>query len=67
LLNRLNDGRHGPSWSQIFDLLRQAGDPLFGIMHAVDIVLQHNLLGGVVEAKRRQPAAIGQRPPFFPA
>ena len=34
-------------------------------MHGVDIVLQDNLLGRVVEAKRRQPAAIGQRPTFL--
>ena len=64
-LKRLNDRRHGPSWNQILDLLRQAGDPLFGVMHGVDIVLQDNLLGSVVEAKRRQPAAIGQRPTFL--
>ena len=57
-LERLNDGRHGPSWDQVFDLRRQAGDPLFGVMHGVDVVLQDNLLGRVIEAKRRQPAAI---------
>ena len=34
-------------------------------MTAVDIVLQHNLLGGVVETNRRQPAAVGQRPAFL--
>ena len=44
-LKRLNDRRHGPSWNQILDLLRQAGDALFGVMHRVDIVLQDNLLG----------------------
>src|SRR6202020_1755110 len=32
-LKRLNDRRHGPSWNQILDLLRQAGDALFGVMH----------------------------------
>src|ERR1700677_75399 len=64
-LERLNDGRHGPSWNQILDLFRQASDPLFGVMHGVDIVLQDNLLDRVVEANRRQPAAIGQRPTFL--
>ena len=61
-LKRLNDRRHGPSWNQILDLLRQAGDALFGVMHRVDIVLQDNLLGRMVEANRRQPAAIGECP-----
>ena len=61
-LKRLNDRRHGPSWNQILDLLRQAGDALFGVMHGVDIVLQDNLLGRMVEANRRQPAAIGECP-----
>ena len=50
------------SWDQILDLLRQARDPLFSVMHGVDIVLQDQLLGRVVEAQRRQPAAVGQRP-----
>src|ERR1700677_344947 len=54
-LERLNDGRHGPSWNQILDLLHQAGDPLFGVMNGVDVILKDNLLGRVVEAKRRQP------------
>ena len=48
-LERLNDWRHRPSWNQILDLPRQAGDPLFGVMHGVDIVLQDNMLGRVVE------------------
>ena len=30
---------------------------LFGVMHGVDIVLQHNLLGRVVEANRNRYAA----------
>jgi hypothetical protein len=29
-------GHHGPVWDQILDLLRQASDPLFGVMHGVD-------------------------------
>ena len=65
-LKRLNDRRHRPSWNQILDLLRQASDRFFGAMHGVDMVLQDNLLGRVVEANRRQPAAIGECP-FFPA
>jgi hypothetical protein len=64
-LERLNDGRHGPSWNQILDLLHQATDPLFGVMNGMAVVLQHDLLGRVVEAKRRQPAAIGQRLSFL--
>jgi hypothetical protein len=43
-LERRHDGRHGPGWSQILDFLRQASAPLFGVMHAVDIVVQDNLL-----------------------
>ena len=61
-LERLNDGRHRPSRNQILDLLHQASGPLFGVMNGMDIVLQHDLLGRVVEANRRQPAAIGQGP-----
>jgi hypothetical protein len=58
-LERLNRGRHGPVWNKILDLLCQASDPLFGVMHGVDVVLQDNLLSRMVKAKRRQPAAVG--------
>jgi len=64
-LERLDDGRHRPIWNQLLDLLRQASDPLFSVMHGVDVVPQDNLLSRVVEAKRRQRAAVGQRPSFL--
>ena len=31
---------------QLFDLLSQPGDPLLGVFNGVDVVLQHDLLGG---------------------
>jgi len=48
-----------PVWNKILDLRCQASDPLFGVMHGVDVVLQDNLLSGMVKAERRQLAAVG--------
>src|SRR5262245_6463446 len=36
--------------------------PLRGILDGVEVVLQHDLLGGMREAQRRQPPPIGQGP-----
>jgi hypothetical protein len=38
---------------QLFDLLNQPGDPLLGVFNGVDVILQHDLLGGMVEPHRR--------------
>jgi len=48
-----------PVWNKILDLRSQASDPLFGVIHGVDVVLQDNLLSGMVKAERRQLAAVG--------
>ena len=52
-------GAMEPVWNKILDLRSQASDPLFGVIHGVDVVLQDNLLSGMVKAERRQLAAVG--------
>jgi hypothetical protein len=55
-LQGLDHRRHRPTRRQVLDLLGQAGDPRLGIGDRVDVVLQHHLLDGMVEAHRGQPA-----------
>ena len=38
---------------QLLDLLDQSDDPLLGVFYGVDVVLQHDLLGGMVKPHRR--------------
>ena len=41
---------------------RQPVEPGFGVLHGVDVILQHDLLRRMGKAHRRQPAAVGQGP-----
>lgn len=38
---------------QLLDLLNQPGDPLLGVFNGMDVVLQHDLLRGMVKPHRR--------------
>ena len=38
---------------QLFDLLNQPGDSLLGVFDGVNVILQHDLLGGMVKPDRR--------------
>jgi len=60
-----DDGTHRPGGKQAFDLRRQALDPRFGILYGVDIILQHDLLGGMIEPDTREPSAVGAGPALF--
>ena len=61
-LERSNDRRQRPARQQVRDLLGQSGHPPLRVLDGVDIVLQHDLLGWMREAQRRQPPSIGQGP-----
>ena len=41
---------------------RQPLDALLGVLHSMDVVLEHDLLGGVGEMQSRQPAPVGHGP-----
>ena len=57
-LHGLDHWRQAPARQEFGDLLRQALDAGLGIGDGVDIVLEHDLLGGMLEPDRRQPAAV---------
>ena len=51
-LHGLDHRRHRPARQQVLDLRGQARDPRLRVLDGVDVVLQHDLLGGMVEADR---------------
>ena len=51
-LHGLDHRRHPPAGQELLDLVLQAREPGFRVLDGVDVVLQHDLLGGVVEADR---------------
>jgi hypothetical protein len=51
-------GRHRPGRQKLFDLALKAREPRFRVLDRVDVILEHDLLGGVVEADRGQPAVV---------
>jgi len=66
-LESRDDGRHRPVRQQLLDLPRQPLEPGFGVLHSVNIILQHDLPCRMGKAYCRQPAPIGQRPGTNPA
>ena len=50
--------RHRPGGQELLDLALQTLEPRLGVLDRVDVVLEHDLLGGAVEADRGQPAAV---------
>ncbi len=65
-LHGLDHRRHRPAGQELLDLVLQAREPGFRVLDGVDVVLQHDLLGGVVEADRGQPAPIARVQPRTP-
>jgi hypothetical protein len=61
-LQRHDGGRHGPSRHELLDLAPQASDPRRGVLDGADVVLQDDLLGGMVEAQVGKPAPMRPRP-----
>lgn len=55
-----------PSRDKFGNLLCQTVDACLRIDRGIHIVLEHNLLRWVLEAERRQPAPVGNRPPLLP-
>jgi hypothetical protein len=51
-LHGLDQGRHRPARQKFLDLALQPLEPHFGILDRVDAILQHDLLGGMIEADR---------------
>ena len=48
-LHGFHDGPHRPRGKQALDLRGQAFDARFGVLDRVDVILQDNLLGGMIE------------------
>ena len=61
-LKGLGNRGHGPAWDQGFDLSGQAIAAGLGVFDDLDIVLQDDLLGRLLETQRRQPTPMCQRP-----
>jgi hypothetical protein len=61
-LHSLDHGPHRPIGKQILDLRGQALDPCLGILDGVDVILQHNLLGGMIEPDTGEPSPVGAVP-----
>ena len=57
-----DDRRQRPGGHQLPDLLTQTVAPTLGLGDGVDLLLQHDLLGGVGEAEPGQPAPVCGRP-----
>ena len=58
----LDDRRHGPGRHDRGELLVQAMQPLSGILDRVDLLLEDDLLGRVLEGLTGKPAPVRQRP-----
>ena len=50
---------------QILDLTLQALDPRLGVRNSMNVILEHHLLGDMVESHRREPTAVSLGPPLF--
>jgi hypothetical protein len=61
-LERANDRRQRPARQQGRDLLGQQHHSPLRVLDRVDIVLQHDLLGWMLEAQCGQPTPIGHGP-----
>ncbi len=55
-----------PSRDKFRNLPGQSFDARLRVDGGIHIVLEHNLLRGVLEAERRQPAPVGNRPSLLP-
>src|SRR5262245_15836589 len=63
--HRLQGGDHRcqrPVRYQLADLLAQAIATALGLVDRIDLLLQHDLLGWVLEAEPDQPAPVRRRP-----
>lgn len=58
----LDDGPHRPIGKQILYLRSQAHDLRFDILNGVDVVLQHDLLGGVLGPDTGEPSPVSTGP-----
>ena len=54
-----------PVLRQILDLAQQALNPRLGVRNSMNVILEHQLLGDMVEPHRRQPAAGSLGPPLL--
>ena len=64
-LQSLHHRRHRPLRYKLFDLPGQPLNAIFGVGDGVDIVLQHDLLSGVIKTHRGQPTPVCQGPAFL--
>ena len=61
-LQGVDDGRHRPRRHELRDLAHEASDPRRGVLAGADIVLQDDLLGGMIEAQVGQPTPMRPGP-----
>ena len=64
-LQSLHHGRHRPLRDEFFNLPGQPLNTSLGAGDGVDIVLQHDLLSGVIETHRGEPTPVGLCPAFL--
>jgi hypothetical protein len=53
---------HGPGGHELLDLAHEARNPRRGVRDGADVVLQDDLLGGMVEAQVGEPTPVGLGP-----
>ena len=61
-LHGLDYRPHRPAGQELLDLVLRAREPGLRVLDRGDVVLEHDLLGGVAEADRGQPAPIRPGP-----